>query len=67
MEGGANFGFSGERHHIVKNLGDSEDRAIERGVGDRCLGRVSELVAKEVVATYAAASAGFRKVGDVTV
>ena len=67
MEGGANFGFIGGRHHVVKNLGDGVDRAVEKGVGDRWLGRVSGLVAKEVVATYAAASSGFRKVGGLTV
>ena len=46
MEGGAHFGFSGRRHQVVENLGDSVDRAAERGVGDRWFGRVSELVAK---------------------
>ena len=30
MEGGADFGFSGRRHHIVENLGDGEYRAAER-------------------------------------
>ena len=34
MEGGANFGFSGGRHHVVENLGDGEDRKVEKGVGD---------------------------------
>ena len=42
-------------------------RAVERGVGDKWLGRVSGLVAKEVVATYAAANAGFGKLGSVNV
>ena len=67
MEGGADFGFIGGHHHVVENLGDGVDRAVERGVGDRWLGRVSGLVAKEVVDTYTSASAGFGKVGDVTV
>ena len=67
MEGGADFGFSGGRHHVVENLEDGVDRAVERGVGDGWLGRVIGLVAKEIVATYAAASAGFIKVGGVTV
>ena len=43
------------------------DRSVERGVRDRWLGKVSGLVAKEIVATNAAASAGFVKVGGVTV
>ena len=67
MEGGADFGFSGGRHHIVENLGDGLDRAVERGVGDRWLGRVSGLVSKELLTTYMAASAGFGKIGGVTV
>ena len=41
MDGGTNFGFSGGRHHVVENIGDGVDRAVERGVGDRWLGRVS--------------------------
>ena len=45
------------RHHIVEDLGDSMDRAVERGVRERWLGRVSGVVAKEIVATDAAASA----------
>ena len=44
----------------MKNLGDGVDRFVERGVGDRWL-------AKEVVATYAAASAGLGKVIGVNV
>ena len=67
MEGGADFGFIGGRHHVVNNLGYGVDRAVDRGVGGRWLGRVSGLVNKELVATYAAASAGFGKVGGVTV
>ena len=31
MESGANFGFSGRRHHVVENHGEGEDRALERG------------------------------------
>ena len=67
MEGDGDFGFSGGLHHVVKNLGDSVDRSVERGVGDRWFGRFSGLVAKEVLSTYAATSASFRKVGGVTV
>ena len=67
MEGGADFGFIGGRHHVMKNLGNGVDRAVERGVGDRWLGRVNGLVSQEVVANYAAASAGFGKIGGITV
>ena len=67
MKGGTDFGFSGGRHHVVEVLGDGIDRAVERGVSERWIGRVSGLVAKEIVATDTAASAGFRKVGDFTV
>ena len=63
MEGGSDFGFSSRRHHIVENLGDGVDRVVERVVGDRWLGRVSGLVAKEVLSTYAAASSVFLQVG----
>ena len=35
IEGGANFDFSGGHHHVVDNLGDGVDRAIEKVVGDR--------------------------------
>ena len=52
MEGGADFGFSGGCHHVAENFGDDVDRAVERGVCDRWIGRVSGLVANEVVATY---------------
>ena len=67
IEGGADFGFSGGRHPIVKNLGDGEDRAVERGVGDWWLDRVGGFVAKKVVVTYPDASDGFGKVVGVTV
>ena len=67
MEVGANFGFSSGRHHVVENLEYGVDRFVERRVSDRWLGRVGGLVAKEVVATYAATSAGIGKVGGVTV
>ena len=67
MECGTNFGFSSGRQRVVENLGDGVDRAVERGVHDRWIGRVSIFVAKEIVATEAAASAGFGKVGGVTV
>ena len=67
MKGGTNFGFSGGRHHVVGYLGDSIDRAVERGVSERWLGRVSGLVSNEIVATDATESARFGKVGGVTV
>ena len=67
MEGGAGFGFRGGHHDVVENLGDGVDRAVERGVHDRWIGRVNGLVSKELVATYAAVRSGFGKVGGVTV
>ena len=67
MEGGADFGFRGGCHHVVENIGDGVYRVVERGVGDMWIDRVIGLVAKEVVATYAAASSGLVKVGGVTV
>ena len=67
VKSGTNFGFIGGRHHVVEDLGDNMDRAVKRGVRDRWLGRVSGFVAKEIVATDAAASARFGKVGGVTV
>ena len=67
VKGGTNFGFSGRRHHVVEDIGDGIYRAVERRVSERCLGRVSGLVAKEIVSTDTAASAGFGKVGSVTV
>ena len=67
VKGGTNFGFSGGRHHVKEDLGDGMDRAVERLVRERWLGRVSGLVVKEILATDTAASAGFRKVGGVTV
>ena len=42
----------------MKDLGDGMDKAVKRGVGERWLGRVSGVVAKEIVATDVAASAG---------
>ena len=67
MECGTNFGFSSGRQRVVENLGDGVDRAVERGVHDRWIGRVNGLVSKELVATYAAVRSGFGKVGGVTV
>ena len=67
VKGGKDFGFSGERHHVVEDLGDGMDRSVERGVRERWLGRVSGFVAKEIVATNAVASSGFGKVVGVTV
>ena len=42
----------------MKDLGDGMNRAVKRGVCERWIGRVSGVVAKEIVATDAAASAG---------
>ena len=67
MEGGAGFGFSGGRHHVVENLGDGEDRFVERGAGDWWLGRVGRLVAKEVVATDGDESSGSGNLGGFDV
>ena len=53
-----NFRFSGRRHHVVKDLGDGMYRAVKRGVCERWLGRFGGVVAKKIVATNAAASAG---------
>ena len=53
-----NLSLSGGRHHVIKDLGDGMDRAVKRGVRERCLSRVSRVVAKEILATDAAASAG---------
>ena len=43
------------------------DRAVKRGVREMWLGRVSGFFAKEIVATYMAASSGFGKVVGVNV
>ena len=43
------------------------DRAVKRGVREIWIGRVSRFFSKEIVATDAATSAGFLKVGGVTV
>ena len=67
VKGGTDFGFSSGRHHVLEGLGNVIDRAVERGVSERWLGRVSGLVAKEIVATDTAASSGFGKLGGVTV
>ena len=58
VKSGTDFSLSGGRHHVVKDLGDGMYRAIKRGVCERWLGRVSGIVAKKIVATNAAASAG---------
>ena len=42
----------------MKDLGDGMYRAVKRGVRERWIDRVSVVVAKEIVATNAAASAG---------
>ena len=46
VKGGTELGFGGGRHNVVEDLGDGVDRAVERGVSERWLGRVSGLVAK---------------------
>ena len=51
----------------MEDLGDAIYRAVKRGVSERWIGRVSGLVAKQVVATGASASAGFGNVEGVTV
>ena len=58
VKSGTDFSLSGGCHHVVKDLGDGMYRAVKRGVRERWLGRVSGVVAKEKVATNAAASAG---------
>ena len=58
LKSGTDFGFSGGRRHVVKDLVDGMNRAVKMGVRERWLGRVSVFVAKEIVATDAAASAG---------
>ena len=67
VKSGTDFGFSGGRHHVVEYLGDGMDRSVERVVRERCLGRVSGFVAKEIVSTDAAASAWLGNLGGVTV
>ena len=57
VKSGTDFSLSGGRHHVVKDLGDGMYRAVKRGVRERWLGRFSGVVAKEIVATNAAASA----------
>ena len=59
VKSGIGFGFSGGRHYVVEDLGDGMDRDIKGGVRESWLGRVSGFVAKEIVATNAAASARF--------
>ena len=58
VKSGTDYSLSDGRHHVVKDLGDGVDRSVKRGVRERWLGRFSEVVAKSVVATNAAASAG---------
>ena len=58
VKSGTDFSLSGGRHHVVKDLGDGIYRAVKRGVRERLLGRVSEVVAKEIVPTNAAARSG---------
>ena len=58
VKSGTDLSLSGGRHHVVKDLGDGMYRAVKRGFRERWLGRVSGVVAKKIVATNAAASAG---------
>ena len=58
VKSGTDFSLSGGRHHVVKDIGDGMYRAVKREVRERWIGRVSGVVAKEIVATNAAASAG---------
>ena len=58
VKSGTDFSLSGGRHHVVKDLGDGMYGAVKRGVHERWIGRVSGVVAKEIVATDVAASAG---------
>ena len=58
VKSGTNFSLSSRRHHVVKDLGDDIYKAVERGVYERWLGGVSGVVAKKILATNAAASAG---------
>ena len=58
VKSGTDFSLSGGRHHVVKDLGYGMYRAVKRGFRERWLGRVSGVVAKEIVATDASASAG---------
>ena len=67
VNSGTDFGFSGGRHHIVEDIGDGIDTAVERAVSERWLGRVSGFFSKEIVATDAAASARFGKLGGIIV
>ena len=46
VKSGTDFGFSGGRHHVLGDLGDCMDRAVERRFRERWLGRVSGFVAK---------------------
>ena len=58
VKSGTDFSLSGGRHHVVKDLGDGMYRAVKRGFCERWIGRVSGVVAKKIVATNAAGSAG---------
>ena len=58
LKSGTDFSLSGGRHHVVKDLGYGMYRSVKRGYHERWLGRVSGVVAKEIVSTDAAASAG---------
>ena len=58
VKSGTDFKLSGGSHHVVKDLGGGMYRAVKREVCESWLGRVSRVVAKKIVATNAAASAG---------
>ena len=67
VKSGTDFGFRSGPHHFVEDIRDGIDRSVKRGFRERWIVRVSGLVAKEIVATDVAASAGFGKVGGLTV
>ena len=51
----------------MEDIGDGVDTAVDRGFNESCIGRVSGLVAKEVVDTNVYASSGFGQVVGVIV
>ena len=67
VKSGTDFGFRCGRHHVVEDFGDGMYMSGKRGLCEKWLGRVSGFFAKGIVATDVAASAGFGKVGGVTV
>ena len=47
VKSGTNFSLSGGSHHVVKDLGDGMDRAVERGVRERWLVGSMDLVLRK--------------------